>query len=99
MASQSYRDRIEKYLRDHPGATKAEARGHGKTPERRPVTESQIQRAQEKFPEYASKYDIQEKQKAADYFFGMTAEKRKENWPSNASNLFWQEYQRLARPL
>lgn len=99
MANQSYSQRIEKYLREHPGATKAEARGHGKTPEHKPITESQVRRAQEKFPEYAEKLDSREKQKAADYFFGFTAEKRKENWPSNASSLFWQEYQRLARPL
>lgn len=29
----SYRERIDRYLELHPGATIAEARGHGKTPE------------------------------------------------------------------
>jgi hypothetical protein len=30
----SYRERIERYLESHPGATIREARGHGTTPER-----------------------------------------------------------------
>lgn len=30
----SYADRINRYLERHPGASIAEARGHGKTPER-----------------------------------------------------------------
>ena len=29
----TYRERIDRYLESHPGATVAEARGHGKTPE------------------------------------------------------------------
>ena len=29
----SYRERIERYLESHPGASISEARGHGKTPE------------------------------------------------------------------
>ena len=30
----AYSERIERYMAAHPGATKAEARGHGSTPER-----------------------------------------------------------------
>lgn len=48
----SYRERIERYLESHPGATIAEARGHGHTPERPGGG-----RGQERFAEYYERRD------------------------------------------
>lgn len=43
----NYRERIDRYLESHPGATIAEARGHGHTPERPGAG-----KGQERFAEY-----------------------------------------------
>jgi len=51
----SYRERIDRYLESHPGATIAEARGHGKTPERPGGG-----RGQERFAQYYERRDAAE---------------------------------------
>jgi hypothetical protein len=51
----SYQERIERYLERHPGATLAEARGHGTTPEHPGAG-----RGQERFAEYYQQRDALE---------------------------------------
>jgi hypothetical protein len=53
----SHAQRIERYLQKHPGATLAEARGHGKTPERPGQG-----KGEERFREYYEKRETLEKQ-------------------------------------
>lgn len=48
----SYSERIERYMAAHPGATKAEARGHGSTPEA-----PGRGRSQERFESYYERRD------------------------------------------
>jgi hypothetical protein len=52
----SYRERKERYLEKHPGASIAEARGHGKTPER-----PHLGKTQERFAEYHGRREAAER--------------------------------------
>jgi hypothetical protein len=51
----TYQERINRYLERHPGATIAEARGHGKTPEH-----PGAQRGQERYAEYHERREAAE---------------------------------------
>lgn len=51
----TYQERIDRYLEAHPGATIAEARGHGKTPEHPGEG-----RGQEKYEDYYERRSVYE---------------------------------------